>query len=276
MKLVTRIGLFILFILVGLLVFGVGGYWTPAAGGDKLTYRVIIFLVFAVLWFLTRQIKRAQEFQPVILGFLIAAAAFLAGSFVSEGLGILLGASTNTLSGIARLKFSEMVPLVATILVLNRLFGNDLGTLYLKRGNWKLNLLAGGGSMIVFVIVFYLQSQAQGITIQDIVPTIPWILLFTLSNAFLEEVHFRGLFLRKFEPFLGKHFSNLAIAIFFTMIHAPVEYTPDILQFLIITFFLALGWAYLIQKADSLWGAVLSHAGADFLVIAGILSLYVK
>jgi membrane protease YdiL (CAAX protease family) len=276
MKLVTRIGLFILFVLLGLLVFGVGGYWAPSLGGDKLVYRILICLGFAVLWLLSRQIKGLQDFQPVVSGFFIAAAAFLVGSFVSEGLGKLLGGTTNSLAGISKLRFSEMLPLVVTILVLNRLFSNDLGAIYLKSGNLKLNLLAGGGSMVVFAIIFYVQSQAQGISIQEIIPTIPWILLFALSNAFLEELHFRGLFLRKFESFFGKHFSNLAIAIFFTLIHAPVEYTPDILQFLVITFFLSLGWAYLIQRSDSLWGAVLSHAGADFLVIAGVLSLYVN
>ena len=239
MKMISRIGLFVLFILAGLLVFGVGGYWAPAPGGDKLTYRIIIVLAFAVLWIITRQIKRLQEYNTVVSGFLIASAAFLVGSFISKGLGDLLGASTNSLAGIAQLRFTEMLPLVVTILVLNRLFGNDLGSIYLKKGNLSLNLLAGGGSMIVFAVIFYVQAQAQGVSFEDIVPTIPWILLFILSNAFLEELHFRGLFLRKFEPFLGKHFSNLAIAIFFTLIHAPVEYTPDIFQFLVITFFLS-------------------------------------
>lgn len=275
MKPISKISLFIIFVLVGFLVFGVGGYWTLFSGPNKLIVRIVIFLFFGLFWVLFRQIQQLQTYKQVASGFLVASAAFLVGSFVSDGLGKLIGGSTSSLAGVAMLKLSEMLPLVVTILVLNKILGNDLGEVYIKKGKLGLSLLIGIITMIVFVVIFYFQTQAQNIPVAEILPEVPWILFFGLSNGLLEELHFRGLFLKKFEPFLGKNLSNLAIAIFFAMVHVEIEYSPDIIQFLIIVFFLGLGWGYLTQKTDTLWGSVLSHAGADFLAIAGIISLYV-
>ncbi len=95
----------------------------------------------------------------------------------------------------------------------------------------------------------------------------PWILLFVLSNGFMEELLFRGLFLKRYEPFLGKGLSNLLTAIVFTLMHTQVTYAAQMLQFLLIALTLSLVWGYLIQKTDSLWGAVLFHAAGDCLII---------
>jgi membrane protease YdiL (CAAX protease family) len=49
--------------------------------------------------------------------------------------------------------------------------------------------------------------------------------------------------------------------------HTQVTYASEMLQFLAIVVILSLVWGYLIQKTDSLWGAVLFHAAGDCLVI---------
>jgi membrane protease YdiL (CAAX protease family) len=83
----------------------------------------------------------------------------------------------------------------------------------------------------------------------------------------MEELLFRGLFLKRFAPLLGKGLSNLLTAIVFTLMHIQVTYTPQMLQFLLIVLTLSLVWGYLIQKTNSLWGAVLFHAAGDCLII---------
>lgn len=267
---------FILIVVIGLIVFGVGGYWAPPGAIQKLVYRIAISAALLLLTILSYSVERFAPYQQLATAFFIASVAFLITGFVAKELEIILGASTNSLAGIAKLKFAEMLPIVITILVFNKILQHDLDSLYLKKGNWKLNLLVGGGTFLIFFVLFYLQSQSQGISLADLAPQLPWIFLFCFSNGLLEELHFRGLFLKKIEAFLGKHLANLCVALFFALMHAPVQYTSDIVPFLFLTFFLALGWGYLIQKSDSLWGAVVSHAGGDFLVIAGILSVYVK
>lgn len=49
--------------------------------------------------------------------------------------------------------------------------------------------------------------------------------------------------------------------------HTQVTYALQMPQFLLMVLTLSLVWGYLIQKTDSLWGAVVFHAAADCLVI---------
>jgi membrane protease YdiL (CAAX protease family) len=49
-----------------------------------------------------------------------------------------------------------------------------------------------------------------------------------------------------------------------------VTYVPDVLQFLLFVFPLALIWGALMQKTEGLWGSAIFHAGADCIIIFGI------
>ncbi len=98
----------------------------------------------------------------------------------------------------------------------------------------------------------------------------PWILTFVLANGFAEELLFRGLFLKRYQRFLGKGWSNLLAAAAFTLLHLQVTYVSELAVFLLVLFPLALVWGWLMQKTGSLWGFALFHAGADCLVIFGI------
>ena len=119
-----------------------------------------------------------------------------------------------------------------------------------------------------------MQIVGQNISLDMIIPWTPWILIFVLSNGFMEELLFRGLFLKKFTQFFKPWTSNLLIALIFTIAHTQVTYTPDLPIFLIVVFLLALVWGYLMQKTDSIWGSALFHAGADMLIIIGIFSYF--
>jgi len=58
----------------------------------------------------------------------------------------------------------------------------------------------------------------------------------------------------------------------FTLIHLGVSYTPGQYVFLAVVFPLALLWGWITQKTNSLWGAILFHAGMDIPIILGIFS----
>ncbi|MGA2005041.1 MAG: CPBP family intramembrane glutamic endopeptidase [Terriglobales bacterium] len=100
----------------------------------------------------------------------------------------------------------------------------------------------------------------------------PWILLFVVSNAVMEELLFRGLFLRRYEPLIGKWLAILSTALAFTLAHMQVTYAPNLWGFLLVTFVFSIAWGWLMQKTGSLWGSVLFHAGADLLIILPIFS----
>ena len=103
-------------------------------------------------------------------------------------------------------------------------------------------------------------------------PWVPWILVFVFANAANEELLFRGLFLGKLGSLYSPFAANLLLAIPFTLHHTGVTYTPDALMFLAFLFPLSLAWGAITQKTDSLWGAVLFHAGMDIPVVLGIFS----
>jgi hypothetical protein len=76
----------------------------------------------------------------------------------------------------------------------------------------------------------------------QVFPRIPWILIFVIGNAFNEGLLFRGLFMKKFDPFIGRSSSNLVIAIPFGLHHSGISFSPDAKMFLANLFPLALTW----------------------------------
>ena len=100
----------------------------------------------------------------------------------------------------------------------------------------------------------------------------PWLLLFVLANASMEELLFRGLFLKRLQPLLGVFLSNFMIAFVCTGLHQVANYTSQMLIFLVVVVLLALLWGYIIQKTNALWASILFHAGMDISIMLGIFS----
>jgi len=159
---------------------------------------------------------------------------------------------------------------------LTLLTGGSLGSIYIQKGNLKLGLLVGGVAFLLSAVASPWMAGAlfngQNLTPDRLKVWLPWVLIFALANAAQEELLFRGLFLRKLQPFFGKLLSNVLIVVVFTLVHQGVNYTSDQLGFLAVLTLLAFAWGYLMQKTDSIWGSILFHAGMDIPVILGILS----
>ena len=204
-------------------------------------------------------IERRQECFPI-------PCALLSGLFADQLLG-LFGLTVETPQGIAVAKFSESLLRVVPILVLMPVMGFGWRSLYLKKGRIGVWLPVGIAAWIVFPVISYLLLPSQEGVLNKLLPLTPWILLFVFSNAFMEELLFRGLLLKRYEAFLGRALSNVLTAVVFTLVHTQVTYAPEMLQFLALVIVLSLAWGYLIQKTDSLWGAVLFHAAGDCLII---------
>jgi membrane protease YdiL (CAAX protease family) len=184
--------------------------------------------------------------------------------------------SLKTPVGIAIDKLDSSIIIITSIIILTKLSGGNLASIYLKEGNLKRGLLIGITAFMISVIgsipVSNMFFGGHDLQLTKVLAWTPCIVIFVFGNAFNEELLFRGLFLRKYNPFLGKFFSNLAIAIPFTLHHTGVTYTPDAILFLVILLPLALVWGFITQKTDSLWGSVLFHAGTDIPIVLGIFS----
>ena len=269
-----RAGVFAALFVVGMLVFFVGGYWAGIPHSARTAAKIILPCLLLLAAAACGRTESSRHWRSVWLAFFAASCAFLVAWWVSDPLMKLFGLTTDSVPGIAFMKLFDALPIVGTVLLVARLGGMQPADLFLQKGRVKAWLVVGIASFVAFAVLFLLQARDQGIAADRLVAYAPWILMFVFANAFMEELHFRGLLLKPFEGLLGRHAANLCIALFFTLAHAPVQYTPDILWFLAILLVLALAWGYVIQKTASLWGSVLFHAGADLLIIVGILETY--
>lgn len=273
-----RIMAALLFVLMGTAMIVVFSPWRPMIKNDIADYlgRIgMILLLLAITW-LVRRSQQYHQYWQVSFGLLVMAAAISLDRIISLYLVDSLKISDAAPSGWAILKLNECAVVAAVVVLLTHLSGGNLGSLYLQKGNLKLGLSVGLAAFVFFaataIPVSTLLFNAQTITFAQALPWLPWLLVFVLANAALEELLFRGLFLQKLEPFFGKFLSVFLIAFVFTLLHNGVSYTSQQLMFLAILFPLALFLGYFTQKTGSLWGSILIHAGMDIPVMIGIFS----
>lgn len=261
---------FSLLLVAGLLVYFVGGYWSGIPFGSrtiiKVTLPALILLTLAVL----RHTGANDRRRRLAVALLAASVGFLVCWLLADPIRVVLGVEPDSVPGIALTKFVEASLIVIPVLVTARLGGFTRSDLFLSRGRARAWLAVGLVSLFAFTVLYVLQSVAMGLPVQRLLTWTPWTLLFVFSNSFMEELHFRGLLLRPVEAFLGRSGANLCVALCFTLVHAPVTYTSDVVLFLVVLFVLAFAWGYVIRQTDALWGAVLFHAGADLLIVVEV------
>jgi membrane protease YdiL (CAAX protease family) len=266
-----------LVLAIGLAVFVVLSNYNPMLPRSlDLLARVSVALVLLVAALLARRSTSLRTYWPLLFSFFIACLATSLDLYTSYWILNTLRADFNTSAGDALMKAKTGVLIVGTILLLTRASGASMGSIYVQKGNLRQGLTIGfiafGAAAIASVLLARFMFGGNNLNLARILPWIPWLLIFVLANAANEELLFRGLFLRKLEPYFGPWTSNILIAILFTLYHSGVRYTPDLLMFLASLPPLALAWGYIMRKTDSLWGSILFHAGMDLPVILGLWS----
>jgi membrane protease YdiL (CAAX protease family) len=272
-----RIVLASLFVAVGSLIMIVFSPLRPLLdrGADYLG-RILLIALLLIATVLLQRSTRFQKYRPIALGLLILAVAVSLDWFFGRYLMDSLGVTGGTPVGFALLKLNECAVVVCAVILLIRISGGSLGEIYLQRGNLKLGLIVGltafviaaAGAIPMATLLFNNKSTSLAV----VIPWIPLLLITSLANAAQEEILFRGLFLRRLQPFFGKLASNVLIVIVFTLLHKGVTYTSNEYAFLLILIPLALIWGYLTQKTDSVWASILFHAGTDIPIFLGIFS----
>jgi len=283
---VERIILALLFIVIGgaiMIVFKPWGRLFLVARFDAHLGAIYDFLcrigmsvLLVVAAVLLRRNKRLEKYWRICFALFILTAALSLALIINTYLFDKLDVSDANIAGWALPKLNECLVIISVVIVFTWLSGGSLGSIYLQKGNLKLGLLIGGIAFLVFVPGYIpmaeLLFKGEGLTVARVLPWIPLLLVTVLANGALEEVLFRGLFLRKLEPFFGKFLSNFLIALVFTVLHKGSAYTSSEFIFLAVLVPLALVWGYVMQKTDSVWGSILFHAGMDIPIFLGIFS----
>jgi membrane protease YdiL (CAAX protease family) len=268
----------LLFIIIGSFLMIVFNPWGkgPLLGrmADYLAKIVTIFFLLAAA-LLARRSSRYNKYWHLLFALLIMAVVVSLDLVIGNYLVLYLKVGGNSPVSAALQKLNEFVLVAAIIIPFTLVSGDSMGSIYIQKGNLKLGLIIGLGTFFLAAagsVPMAKLFNAQNLSVARIIPWIPWILIFVLSNAALEELWFRGLFMRKLDPFFGKFISNFLIAVVFTLLHGSVTYTLNNYFFLAILFPLALAWGYVMQKTDSIWGSILFHAGMDIPIVLGLFS----
>lgn len=273
-----RIGLFILFLACGLAIFLFGSnYFAVFPTNKNLTYNLTLSAVTLVVavWFKFDQ--RWNKYWQVAFAFFIASVAFPVTSLLGEWKSTAMGwfaLTTLTSQGIAIDKVCETLLIIVPILVLTKLSGADLGSIFIRRGNLKMGLGIGGLVFVFLATASFMFAATRFSSMKLLGDAVVWGLVFSAANSLMEELWLRGIFLNHFAPLLGVGGSVWLTSIIFALMHGFVFYfDPTALIFFVLnTLALGLACGYLMMKSGSIWGAVLIHAASDFFLFIAVLA----
>jgi len=146
-----------------------------------------------------------------------------------------------------------------------------------KLNQWgDLKTRLGIGALVLFNLITsaFLFFGLRFTNMNQLFTAFLYGLVFAFANGFLEELWLRAIFLRPLLPLLGVNGSILLTSIIFASIHAGATYfMPISIPFMLVnTLTLDLACGYLIVKTNSIWGAVLIHAAADFFLFFALLA----
>ena len=238
-----------------------------------LGYTIALSLIFLLTSIFLHSRQFFKNYWQILFSFFIACLALF--------LDLLVNIPASTISGFLIDMLVSASIIVSVIILFTKISGNSLNSIFLKKGNFKLGIIAGLVGFFIFAITAIPTAeymfQGQNLSFERVIAWMPWIIPIVLLNGVREELLYRGIFLKKFEVKLGPKTSNLLQAIIFSLSHSVAgvglnSYTPFIWALVIFTFALGLAWGYIMQRTDSIMGSVLFHAGTDIPVFIGIFS----
>ncbi len=273
-----QLGLFVVFLVCSLAINFFGAqYFAIFPTNRNIAYQASLSVVFFVAAMWLKRDERWSRYWLVAFAFFIASFAIVTTQLIGSWNVTLLGwldVKPNTSQWTAINKVYEVLMIVVPIIVLTKLSGADLGSIYIQRGNLKWGLSIGTLVFFNFAGAAFLFFAMRYPSLDTLGAALGWGLVFSAANGFMEELWLRGIFLRRFEPFLGLGGSVLLTSIVFALLHAGAGYlTPIAIPFYILnTFTLGLACGYLTMKTDSIWGATLIHAASDLFLFIAVLA----
>ena len=272
---VKRLVLFVVFFICEVVIYILGSnYFDIFPTNKNTTFNLVTSAVFLAAALLFKYSKRWSQYWRVTYAFFVASVAYPITGLTIEWLMKRFAIAPSTTQGLAVGKVVEVILIVVPILLLTKLSGADMGSIFLKRGNLKLGLGIGGLVFVNFTTSALMFYAPRFRSLELLGAAIMWGLLFSFANGFMEELWLRGILLRRFQPFIGVHGSVWLTAIIFALMHGMAYYfMPAVLPiFVLNTLSLGLACGYLMMKSDSIWGAALIHAAADFFLFISVLA----
>jgi len=264
---VSRAALFLLLLAGGQLIFVFGSpYFTVFPTNDNLLFSAALVAAFGLLALVLRQRPSLTHYAPPVYALFVAAAANLA--LVIGPFNRLITAA-EPFQVMAQDKFVQFLTVVPVLVILPWLARRELGWIYLQRGQPRRWLPFGVVSLAICAVVMVAMLLWAGMSAGDLLAAAPWILVFVTANAIMEELWFRGVFLRSYEAGIGWTGAIVVTTLAFGVSHMNATYFESWVGLVFGAGVIGLGlvMAWTMRWADSLWGSVLFHMGLDLLII---------
>lgn len=272
---VQRLVVPVFFALAGLLI-GFITYLPSMDSGLRFAFKLgtpVVMLITSVLCY---RFERYRPYWQIAYSFFAISIGVLVANYTGELLPRLFSLSLDTISGIAVAKLVEVISITVPILILIWVAKYNRASVYLTVGKFKSGLIIGLGTFLCLGIIASLQAAGLGVSRGKFIQAIPWMLIFALSNGFMEELWFRALFLKKLETVMKPVMVLLLTTVVFALVHIDVTYVSpsEMLTFMAELFALGFLFGLVMKKTQSIFAAVLFHAGADLLVLAAFLGAF--
>jgi membrane protease YdiL (CAAX protease family) len=276
--LARKAGLFILFLLCAVAAFVFGSnYYSIFPTNKNVFYEGGLAAAFLIAALLLRRWSRNRPYWQVAYAFFVAEFVFLVTSLTAgfrDGLFQSVGIAAGTNQEAAAGKVFEALVTITTILLLSRLAGMRLESLYVQRGNLKWGLILGFGLVINFASSSLMFFAGRFTGPEKLGPVILWGLVFSFANGFMEELWLRGQFLRKLQPLLGTGTAIVLTSLWWALFHLGSVYMmPAAIPFYLANLFtFGLAYGYAMHKTGSWIAPGLMHAASDFFLFVAMLS----
>jgi membrane protease YdiL (CAAX protease family) len=256
----------LIILALSLIVYTVAGYNYFMTPDQKSLAKVgSVLICFIFLQWVERSNKN-ENLKSVASGFFLVSLGFLA-SWSLRGVFGYINFPAGSVMEWAIEKLVEASPIIVVCLVGRR---GRLSSMGLSGRDVSWSLLYGlAGCLLGFVQ--YLAMVGFRFPVKStFMMMLPWMIVFSLSNSLMEELIFRGMFLRNYGELLGERYGLLLISLIFALFHAvlsPFMGTSMMAVFIVFLFFQGYVWGWIYQKTDSLWGSIFAHMVADVLFV---------
>jgi membrane protease YdiL (CAAX protease family) len=261
---------FILILLIVLAVFMLNMTFVSLISETILmVIRIVLIVLFFIAWRVFH-IKKQAHAKDLAFTLMVVNLAFFIVSFFTANLWNL---NLESARGVALMKLSDSFFICIVLIFSFLIAGYRLKDLYLAKGRLTIGLIIG---FLAFILMGFLalNNPEKSIKPAFLTRNLVWILIFVLSNGFMEELLFRGIFLRQLDKFFKPIWSIVLTALVFGASHMQVTYTPDVLIFVGIVLILGLIWGFLMHYTKSIIASMLFHAGADLMIIIPVYSSF--
>jgi membrane protease YdiL (CAAX protease family) len=245
------------------------------SGDLEAAYRFGLPLLWGGLALAAARSERMKPFSPLLLSLFGVSLGFALAYVVGSRPIDYLGLSWHTPKGAAAGKIlSEVLPVCAAIFLAALLARRSLESLGLRGGRAGMSLGLGLLATIpLLLLVAFDPSGGRDAVLSTpgviLGSWLPWILLFSIANGFMEELWFRGLWYGAFKQALGAPAAMHVTSLAFCIMHVIVYWGDPVAIVMLTPAWLFMGYAYaiILRKTGSLGGPVLAHAIADVLFL---------